>query len=154
MARGVDLERGEMRGDDAEDSGVEEVLCDRDGERRAFVWVGRGAELVDEDKGAFIGTLDDAVEVADVRGEGGEVLLDGLRVADVGEDAGEDRQASGLGRDGNAGLGHDGQQADSLERDGFAAGVWAADDHLALARGKRDGHGDDAPGLCTHTQFE
>ena len=83
-----------------QDVALEEVLRDGDGERGAFIGVGGGAELVDEDERAFTVALgckfNDAVDVADVRGEGGEILLDGLRVADVGEDAGEDGQACGL----------------------------------------------------------
>ena len=66
-----------------------------------------------------------------MRGEGGELGFDGLRVADVGKECGEDGKACGCGGDGQAGLRHHGQQRGGLEGDGFAAGVGAADDELA-----------------------
>ena len=74
----------------------------------------------------------DEVDVGDVRGERREVLLDRLVVADVGEDCVEDGQLGAIGRHGNSRLRHQSQQAHGLERDGFAAGVGAADDDLAV----------------------
>ena len=149
VARGVDLERGEVRGDDAAGLWRSRKCC-ATATARAAPSSGSVAEPSSSmrTRESFVGTfVNDAIEVADVRGEGGEVLLDGLRVADVGEDAGEDWQACGLGWYGDAGLGHDREQADGLERDRFAAGVGAADDHLALAFGERDGHRHDVSGV-------
>ena len=77
---------------------------------------------------------------AHVGAEGGERLLDALLVADVGVDGGEDGQAAALvGGDGQAGLGHQAEQADGLEGDGLAAGVGPGDEQdgvrfAALAR--------------------
>ena len=68
-------------------------------------------------------------------GEGGECSLDGLGIADVGEEGGEDGQMSGGGGDGKAGLGHHGEEGGGLEGDGFAAGVGAGDDELAVGGG-------------------
>ena len=82
------------------------------------------------------GEAREAVEVGDVRGEGGELRLNGLRVADVGQERGEDGKAGCRGGDGQTGLRHHGQQRRGLERDGFAAGVGAADDELALGGGE------------------
>ena len=104
---------------------------DRDGERGAFFRVGGGAEFVEKDERVCIGKTREAIEIDDVRGEGGELGLDGLRVADVGEECGEDGKAGGGCGNGKAGLGHHGEQRGGFEGDGFAAGVGAADDELA-----------------------
>ena len=103
---------------------AQEVLCDRDGERSAFFGIGGRAELVQQDERRRVGLARDAVEVDDVRGEAREVALDGLRVANVGVDAGEERQPRFVGRNRNTRLRHQGQQPDGLERDSLAAGVW------------------------------
>ena len=107
----VDLERGVVGGDEAPGAGVEEVFGDGDGEGGTLFGVGGGAEFVEEDEGGGAGEVRDAVEIDDVGGERGEVLFDGLGVADVGEHAGEEREDSLFGGDGHAGLGEDGEQA-------------------------------------------
>ena len=105
---------------------------DGDGEGGAFVGIGGGAELVEEDeRSGCAARCGDAVEIDDVRGEGGEGLLDGLGVADVGEEGVEDGQSGGCGGDRDSGLGHEGAERGGFEGDGFAAGVGAADDELA-----------------------
>ena len=76
----------------------------------------------------------DEIDVGDVRGEGREILLDGLIVADVGEDGVEDGKLGAVGGDGHAGLRHQGEQADGFEGDGFAAGVGAGDDRVGGGR--------------------
>ena len=51
-------------------------------------------------------------------------------------------EVGALGRDGDSGLGHEDEQADGFEGDGFAAGVGAADDELTVSgvhlKGERD----------------
>ncbi len=126
----------------------EEVRGDGDGEGGAFFGVGGGAQLVEKDERVWGGGAGDAIEVGDVGGEGGEVALDGLGVADIGEDRGEEGEGGFFGGDGEAGLGHDGEEAEGFERDGFAAGVGAGDDELAgvggrmRVRGTGEGCGD------------
>ncbi len=140
---GIDLERGEVGGDDAPGVEGEEVGGDSDGEGCAFFGVSGGAEFVEEDEGVCGCVAGDAVEVDDVGGEAGEIALDGLGVADVGVDGVEEREVGLLGGDGDAGLGHDAEETKGLEGDRLAAGVGAADDELAgVAReddGERDG---------------
>ena len=64
-----------------------------------------------------------------MRREGGKRLLDGLLVADVGENLLVDVDgAAVVGRDMQTALGHEREQADGLECDGLAAGVGAGDD--------------------------
>jgi len=60
--------------------------------------------------------------------EGAEILLDALFVADVGIDAVKHAQAAlGFDRDHQAGLGHQGKQADGLQRHCLAAGIRPGD---------------------------
>ena len=53
-------------------------------------------------------------------------------VADVGQHLVEEREFGFEGGDGQAGVGHQREQADGLERDRFAAGVGAADQQRAF----------------------
>ena len=96
----------------------------------------------------------DEIDIGDVRGEGGEILLDGLVVADVGEDGVEDGELGAVGGDGKAGLGHQREQADGFEGDGFAAGVGAGDDELAAGAFEFDGDGDYGDALGFQIAFE
>ena len=139
---GVDLERGEVGGDAGPGVEREEVAGDGYGEGGAFFGVGGGAELVEQDERGWICVAGDVVDVDDVGGEAGEIALDGLGVADVGEDGGEEGEDGLFGGNGQAGLGHEGEQAGGLERDGFAAGVGAGDDELAGFAGEGEGEGD------------
>jgi hypothetical protein len=109
----------------------EEVGRDRDGKGAAFVGVGGGAELVEEDERSGVGEAREPVEIDDVRRKGRKRLLNGLGVADVSEECGEDGEGRGCGRHGNTGLGHEGAEGRGFERDGLAAGVGAGDDQLA-----------------------
>ena len=103
-----------------------------DGEGGSLFGIGGRAEFVEQDERARGGGVGDEVDVGDVGGEGGEILLDGLRVADVGQDGVADGKLGALGGDGDSGLGHEDEQAYGFEADGFAAGVGAADDELAV----------------------
>ena len=151
----VDLERGVVRGDERPRAGGQEVAGDGHGQRRAFFGIGGGAQFVEQHQRARIGQPREPVEIGDVRGEGGERGLDRLRVADVGQKRGEDRKAGCRGGHGHAGLRHHGQQSRGLERDGFAAGVGAADDELAVVGGQLQRERDDAcRRLCAQTLFE
>ena len=85
----------------------------------------------------------EAVEIGDVRGEGGERFFDGLGVADVGEERVKTGKLARARGNRDAGLGHHGEQRDGLERDGFAAGVGAADDELAMLVGEFERQWDD-----------
>ena len=104
-------------------------LEQRDGERRAFFRSRAGAHFVHENERAIGGDFQHGFQIEHVRGKRGEVGGDGLLVADIGEHAIEDRQLGALGGDGNCGLRGERGEADGFERDGFAAGVRAADDH-------------------------
>ena len=114
-----------------QDEAAEEV-GDGDGQRRAFFGIGGRAQLVEQHQRMRGGVVRDEIDVGDVRGKRRQVLLDGLVVADVGEDGVEDGQLGAVGRNRNARLRHQRQQADGLQRDRLAAGVGAADDELAM----------------------
>ena len=92
-----------MRRRDDRRARAAEVLDDRDAEGAALGRVGAGADLVEEhERGPreVARHLDDRGEV---RGEGRQVLRDRLLVADVGEDAAEDRQPAARAPPGRAG---------------------------------------------------
>ncbi len=130
---GVDLERGVVGGDDGERLAQAEVFGDGDGERGSLFGIGGRAEFVEQDERAGGGGVGDEIDVGDVGGKGGEILLDGLRVADVGQNGVADGKIGALGGDGDSGLGHEDEQAHGFEADGFAAGVGAADDELTVS---------------------
>ena len=133
---------------------VEKVAGDGDGQSGAFFGIGGGAEFVEQDQGLCAGEAREAIEVGDVRGEGGERGFNGLRVADVGQKRGEDGKTGGGGGDGQASLGHHGQQGRGLEGDGFAAGVGTADDELAGVGGEFESERDDLAAGCAEALFE
>ena len=103
-----------------------------DGQRRALFGIGGRAQFVEQHQRMRGRVVRDEIDVGDVRRKRGQVLLDRLVVADVGEDGVEDRQLGALGRNRNSRLRHQRQQSDGLQRDGLAAGVGAADDELAM----------------------
>jgi len=141
---GVAFEPAEVGG--GEDVGAEfaEAVKDGGGKGDAFDGVGAGAEFVEEDEGAAVGAGEDLDEATDVGGEGGEALFEALFVADVGEDLsihGEGR--FGGGGDVKAGLGHQDEEADGFEGDGFAAGVGAGDKQEVEVVAETEVEGDD-----------
>ena len=101
---------------------------DRQG--RAFFGIGRRAEFIQQHQRLRSRGARDEINIGDVRGESGKILLDRLVVADIGQHGIEHRQLRAVGRHGNAGLRHQRQQPSGFQADGFAAGVWAGDDQL------------------------
>ena len=76
---------------------------------------GAGAQLVEQHQGIPVRPLQDAHGVGHVRGEGGQVLLDALLIADVREDLAEDAEfRADPRRNVQAGLPHEGEEADGL----------------------------------------
>jgi hypothetical protein len=103
----------------------------------------------------------DSVEVHDVRGEARKVALDRLRVADIGEDAAEERQPRLLRRHRHSGLRHQREKSDGLQRYGLSSGVGSADDQLPRRIGKGNGEWDrrrcfaaPSAGLGDHAQLK
>ena len=113
------------------------------GQGRAFLRVGTRAKLVQKDQAVAVSAFEDADDVAHVRGEGAEALLDALLIADVREDVLEDDgpRAVVYGEV-ETRLGHEGKQANGLEGDSFPARVRPGDDQHAeaVAQFDRDGH--------------
>jgi len=96
-----------MRRDDVGNPAFQQVGEHRPRQRGAFLRVGARAELVQQHQRAVIRALEDAHKLADVPGERGKRLLDGLFIADVGENVAEQAQArAGLRRNLHAGLRH------------------------------------------------
>ena len=121
---GEGAQRLEVRGGHDQRPALGERLENRAGQGRAFVRIGAGAQLVEQHEGAGVRLGEHLADLFDEGGEGREVLGDRLVVADHGEDPLEDRYARAFGRgDVAAGLGHEREQGEGLERDGLAARV-------------------------------
>jgi hypothetical protein len=111
-------------GDDAGDAAHREGLEHRLGERGALLGIGADGDLVDQDQRAVARGREQLAQVDHVAGERRQVVLQALRVADVGADVGEPaHRAAALGGDVVAAPHHQRGQPDGLERDGLAAGV-------------------------------
>src|ERR1044071_6845282 len=151
---GIDLERGAMRGNNAERAAAVKMVCNGDGQRRAFFGIGGRAEFVKQDKRMGRGGARDEINVGDVRGEGGKILLDRLVIADIGKNGIKDRQPRRGGGHGNAGLRHERQQSNGFEAHGFAAGVGPADDELAMAAIHLKRERDYLAAFCFQIAFE
>ena len=125
----VGLQVADVGRDDRAAADAVELVEDRPAQGRAVGRVGARPELVEQDQRARRRLAQDLADPPHVRREGRERLLQALLVADIGEHVVEDRELRALaGRDVQAGLGHDRQQADRLERDRLAAGVRAGHD--------------------------
>ena len=72
-------------GDEAPGAAVEKITRDRHCQGRSFFRVGGRAQLIEQHQGGRIRQLRDALQVGDVGGEGREVLLDRLGIADIGQ---------------------------------------------------------------------
>ena len=124
-----------------QDCAAEEV-GDGNGQRGAFFRVGGRTEFVEQHQRMRRGMVRDEIDVGDVRGKRRQVLLDGLIVADIGEDGVEDGQLGAIGGNRNSRLRHQRQQANRFQRDGLAASIGAADDELAMLAVEFDGKRD------------
>ena len=98
----VGLQSIVMRGGEHDAFFRAEFVEERDGERGAFFGSGAGAHFIDEDERLWRRFFEHGFEIEHVRGKGGEIGGDGLFVADVHENAVENRENGALGGDGNA----------------------------------------------------
>ena len=130
------------------------MLGDGYGESGAFFGIGGGTQFVEQDQRVLGCGTGDEVDVGDVGGERGEILLDGLIVADVGEDGIEDGQVGAVSGDWDTGLRHQREQAQRFQGHGFAAGVGAGDDELAAVVFEFDGDGNDLRVFQLQVAFE
>ena len=85
LLRRVDLERGVVGRDQAPGLPPEQVAGGRDRKGRSLFRVRRRAQLVQKHQRRAIRQARDAIQIDDVRREGREVVLNRLRIADVGE---------------------------------------------------------------------
>ena len=101
-----------------------ELVEDRPAQGRAVGRVGAGPQLVQQHQ-RFPGRLaQDLADPPHVGRERRKRLFQALLIADIGEHVVEDRELRALARgDVQAGLGHQGEQADRFQGHGFAAGV-------------------------------
>ena len=136
-----------MRGRERQAAALAEFIEQRDGKRRAFFRSRAGAQFIDQHERARRGGFEHGAHVEHVRGKCGEIGGDGLFVADIHKHAIDERQARRFRGDGNAGLRREHGEAYRFERDGFAAGVRAADDKHGLRSAERKRHRHDAAAM-------
>ena len=142
---GVDLERGVVGGDERPGAGFEEEAGHGDRQRGAFFRIGgrsparraapASAGPASRERRSRLVMCAEKVESA--------ASMDCASPMSA-RNACEDGEAGRGGGNGQAGLGHHGQQGHGLERDGFTAGVGAADDELAVFRGQLERKRNDA----------
>ncbi len=125
-----------MRGNDGPGAGVEEVFGDGDGEGCAFFGVGGGAELVEEDERAraWRGAAMRLRLVTCAEKVERSCSMDCASPMSARKASKTGVTASSAGT-GTPACAMHGDQAGGLEGDGFAAGVGAADDELAVVAG-------------------
>ena len=116
-------------------------LNDGRSQSRTLSRVGARAQLIEEHQSSVIALRHHIHDGSHVAGEGRKALGNGLLVADIRENGLEGRKSAAVSR-GNvqAALGHQGEQTDGFQGDGFAAGVGAGDDHGIKIRAKPDGN--------------
>ena len=121
-----------MGGHHAEGAFGVECFKERFGNGAAAAGFGAAAQLVEEKEGALVGFSKQRFHVLQVRGVGGEVVVDALLVADVdGDGAEETALRGGTQRNRHAALEHILYQSHCLEQHRFAAGVGAGNDEDA-----------------------
>ena len=132
--RGVILDIGVVGRDHAVTPPAEQTLEDRLGDGPADDRLGSRPELVDQHQRAARSARQHVLHVQQVRRIGRQVVVDRLLVADVDENALEDRQFRDLGdRNRKPALEHVLHDARGFQADRLAAGVGSRDDEDALA---------------------
>ena len=123
-------------------------LNDGRSQSRALSRVGARAQLIEEHQSPVIALRHHIHDGSHMAGEGGKALGNGLLIADIRENGLEGRKGAAVSR-GNvqAALGHQGEQTDGFQGDGFAAGVGAGDDHGIKIRAQADGNGNHGFGV-------
>ena len=138
------LHRGEVRRGDREAAAAEVLLEDRRRDGAPLVGVGAAPELVEEDEAPRRRGGERRRRARHRAREGGEVAEEVLRVARDDEEPVEDgERRPRVGRDGEARLREEREEADRLHRDGLAAGVRAReeDEPLPLVEDEVERHG-------------
>ena len=130
--RGIRFQAVVVRGGERQAAALAEFIEQRDGQRRALFGRRARAQFIHEHERTRRGGFEHGAHVEHVRGKCGEIGGNRLLVADIHKHAIDERQARRLGGDGNAGLRGKHGDAHCFERDGFAAGVRAADDEHGL----------------------
>ena len=130
--RGVRFQAVVMRGCKRQAAALAEFIEQGDGQRRAFFRSRARAQFIHQHERARRGGFEHGAHVEHVRGKRGEIGGDGLFVADIHQHAIDKRKARRLRGHGNAGLRGKHGETHRFERDGFAAGVRAADDEHGL----------------------
>ena len=132
--RGVGLQARVVRGHQRHGAALAKVLENGHGQRRAFVRLRAGPQLIHQHHVLFARHLRHPLNVLDVRRKRAQVGFDGLLVADIRQHAPENRQLELGRRHGDARLRHQHGASQCFQGYGLSAGVRPADDHHDLGR--------------------
>ena len=131
-----------MRGDDTAAAEFEQLGKDRFCQRLPLFGIGAAAQFVDQHEAARIRTLGDLDHIFDMRGKGGKVLLDALRISDIGKNIRKDGHFAPLRRgDKDAAARHHAEEAAHFERNRLAARIGPRNQQKAIFAAERYGHG-------------
>ena len=93
---GIDLQFRVMGGRRDHGPAFSRVFDDRNRKRRAFCRIRARSQFVEQHQRAVLTGIQDLHNVLHMCRKGGEILLDALLVADIGENMGEDRQRAAV----------------------------------------------------------
>ena len=122
-----------MGGEHSVGSPVVKLLKEHRRQGTTQIGVGTGAEFVDQEQGAVVARAQELRHLLQPVGVGGQVIFDGLVVADVGEDVFEQtHRARRMHRHQQPALEHELEQADRLQGDALSSGIGPRDGDDAL----------------------
>ena len=128
-----------MSRDDARCIQIHEIFRDCHRECGAFFGIGGGTEFIEQHKRMRRRRFRNVINIADVRRESREVLLDRLVITDVRKDGIKDCQLCRFSGNGNPRLRHQHQQAYGFQCNGLSSSIRAANNELPIMGLKRDG---------------
>ncbi len=133
-SQSISLQGREMRGGHEPGLFLPKLVQDGLGQGRSLTGIGAGPEFVEQDQGPGIhaGPIQD--QLIDLGGKCAQAFIKALLVAEERMDLLKARQpAVGLDRNRNGGQGHQGNEPQGFQGNGFASGVPAAQDESLLA---------------------
>ena len=135
-------------------SDLAKVPGDGNRQRSSFFRISSGTKLIEQDERIRGYRSRNGINPADVGGKCREILFDGLVIPDIRKHSVEYRKLGPVGGNRNAGLRHQRQQSQSLERDSLASGVRSGDDELSLVLFQLDACRHDRSTFCSQVPFE
>ena len=132
-----------MGGSETECAGFAKFVEHGNAQCPALLRIGSTAEFIKDDEAVGSDAFEHLLDVQEVARKTAQTFGDGLLVAYIGKDVVQKREFGFRARNRDSGVGHDGEQAGGLHRDGFAAGIGTADEEAAPGLVQIEGDGND-----------